>query len=125
MGVFGQLRGFASNAWAYVSDFALDDVLLPSITDAVNWVFSLVPDAFGLRGATPKEQIDANIIFIFFWGTLSIASLGTTLILAAFHLMLLSIGVWRWLPAFNTLWNRFRARLPISDDYDIPFWRSN
>ncbi|MFB6121125.1 MAG: hypothetical protein ABEJ68_08435 [Halobacteriaceae archaeon] len=124
MGVIGQARAFAANAWAYVRDFKIDDILLPSIKDLLNWVFSLLPKAFGVRNTTPREQINANIVFIFFWATLSLVSLGTTLVLAAFHLFLLTIGVWRWLPAFDELWGRFRRRLPIKGNYNIPFWRS-
>lgn len=124
MGVLSQARGFVSNAYAYVTDWKVDDVLPPSIVDTVNWVMSLLPKAVGIRG-TPREQINANAIFIGFWILASFATLGATLALVAVHLALLSIGVWRWLPAFNEMWRRVRTRLPFTDDVDVPFWRSN
>ncbi|ELZ96589.1 hypothetical protein [Haloferax sulfurifontis] len=124
MSIRGQLSGFARNAWGYATNWSLDDILLPSIVDTINWIASLVPRALGIRQTTPREQINANIVFIFFWATLSVISFGATLALVFVHLFLLGIGVWRWLPAFNELWRRGRSRLPIPDDIDIPFWRS-
>lgn len=119
-----QAVGFYRGVRGYFADFHVDDVILPSIRDTLNWILGLFPKALGLRRATPKQQIDANIVFIVFWGTLSVISLGTTLVLVAVHVLLLMVGVWRYLPAFGDLWRGFRSRLPIKRDYDIPFWRS-
>jgi len=123
-GAIGQYRTFLGEVWDYATDFQIDDVLLPSIKETINWFIDLVPKALGLRNATPRQQINANIIFIAFWVTLSVITLGATFALVAAHLVLLTIGVWRWLPAFNELWSRFRAWLPIPSDIDIPLWRS-
>ena len=118
-----QISGFFSNAWAYVSGFALDDVLPPSIVDTANWVGKQAFFATGLRG-TPREQINSNVVFIVFWALASLPTLGATLVLVGLHVMLLVIGVWRWLPAFGEMWTRARRRLPFQRDVDVPFWRS-
>lgn len=119
-----QVRGFFSNAWAYFSDLALDDVIPPSIVELVNWFLGMFPQAFGLRGATPREQINANIVLMIWWALWSIPSVGTTLVLVAFHAVFLVIGMYRWYPFINKAWRRMTARLPVADDYNIPFWRS-
>ena len=119
-----QFAGFYRGVRGYIGDFRVDDVLLPSLIDTANWIFGLFPKAVGVRQTTPKEQIDANIVFIFFWGGLSILSLGATLALVAVHVLLLLIGLYRYFPAFGNLWRRFRSKLPVKGDYDIPLWRS-
>lgn len=121
---YRNVRAFASNAYAYVTDFALDDVLPPSIRDTLNWIFSIIPKAFGVRNTTPKSQINANLILIIFTLISAIGTLGTTLIVLALWVPLLLIGIWRWLPAFNELWTDFREWLPVASDYDLPFWRT-
>lgn len=120
----GQVRAFFANAWAYVRDWHLDDVLPPSIRDLLNWIFGIIPRAFGVRDTSPRSQINANLILIVFTLISAVPSLGTTLIILALWVPLLAIGIIRWLPAFNELWTRFRAALPLKDDYDIPGWRS-
>ena len=124
MGMIRQVSGFFSNAWGYISDFQIDDILLPSIKGTINWFIDLFPKALGVRNTTPREQINANIIFIAFWAITSVISFGTTLGLVFIHIGLLSVGIWRWLPAVNEMWRWFRSKLPISSDYDIPLWRS-
>lgn len=119
-----QVRGFFANAWAYFSDLALDDVIPPGIVDSVNWFLGQFPKAAGLRGATPREQINANVVLIIWWALWSIPSLGATIALVAVQAVFLVIGVYRWLPAFNDLWLRFTGWLPVPRDIDIPFWRS-
>lgn len=118
-----QISGFASNAWAYLADWQIDDVLPPSIVDTINWGLSLLPKAIGLRG-TPRDQINTNVVFIIFWGLASLPTLGATLVLVLLHVMLLTVGIWRWLPAFNEMWRRVRRHLPFRNDVDVPFWRS-
>lgn len=119
-----QFGGFFRGVRGYVRDFHVDDVILPSIRDTVNWIIGLFPKALGLRQTTPKEQIDANIVFIVFWGTLSVISLGTTLALVALHILLLLIGLYRYFPVFGKAWQWGRSKLPLKNDYDIPLWRS-
>jgi len=119
-----QLHGLYLGFANYLRTFAFDDVLPPSVIRTINWVLGLLPKALGVRNTTPRTQINANIVFIFFWGSISILSLGLTAPVILIHLILLTIGVLRWMPAFGELWNGFRSRLPIKSDYDIPRWRS-
>lgn len=119
------LRGFAGNAYGYVSGFAVDDVLPPGVIDTVNWLLGLVPRALGLRQTTPREQINANVVLAVFWFLAGFISLGATwVIILVIHVPLLLVGIWRWFPGFNDAWASFRNRLPVRDDYDLPGWRS-
>lgn len=121
---YEQVRGFASNAYAYFADFAVDDVIPPGVRDFINWIISVYPNAFGVRNATPREQINASVVLLVFWGVWAGASLGLLIPIFVIHVPLLFIGIYRWMPAVNELWKRFRDWLPVKDDYNIPFWRS-
>lgn len=123
--VWRNVRGFVVNAYAYFAGAALDDVLPPSIINTVNWLLGLFPKALGLRETTPREQINANAVFIVFWFFAGFISVGATWVLIlVVHLPLLGVGVWRWFPGVNNAWRSFRARLPVRGDYNIPGWRS-
>lgn len=123
--VWRNIRGFAINAYGYVTGFAVDDVLPPSVIGTVNWLLGLFPRALGLRETTPREQINANLIFIVFWFLAGFVSVGATWVLIlVIHLPLLAVGVWRWFPGVNEAWSSFRSRLPVREDYDVPGWRS-
>lgn len=119
---WGQLSAFVENVRE--ARFYADDFLLPSIRDLLNWFIRLVPEALGLRDTKPYDQVKANVIFSMFWFLTSAVSGGLTLALVGIHVMLLLVGVWRWFPAVNDLWDRFRDALPVKDDYNILFWRS-
>lgn len=122
---FRQVGAFLANAWGYLRQFQIDDVLPPSIRDFLNWFFGVIPRAFGLRGATPREQINASLVLILVVFLTSIPTLGTTLIILIVLVPLLLIGIARWLPAFDELWQGFVSRLPfVNRDLDIPGWRS-
>jgi hypothetical protein len=95
------------------------------VVDTVNWLFGLFPKALGLRDTTPREQINANAVFVVFWFLAGFVSVGATWVLIlAIHLPLLAVGIWRWFPGFNDAWRSFRRRLPVREDYNIPGWRS-
>lgn len=122
---FRQIGAFLRNAYAYATDFALDDVLPPSVRETINWLFGLVPRSLGLRDTSPEAQINANAVFIVFWFLAGFVSVGATWVLIlVVHGPLLAVGVWRWFPGFNAAWQSFRRRLPVREDYDIPGWRS-
>lgn len=122
--LWAQFVGFWMNVYDYFRNFALDDVIPPSIRDFANWVISIIPRAFGVRDTTPRQQINANIVLIVATLISALGTLGTTLFILALWVPLLFVGIWRWMPAFNELWTDFRDRLPVKDDYDLPFWRS-
>lgn len=122
---FRQAKAFLANAWGYLIRFQIDDVLPPSVKDFLNWFFGVIPRAFGLRGATPREQINASLVLILVVFLSAIPTLGSTLIILVVAVPLLFIGIFRWLPAFNELWRAFVSRLPfVNQDLDIPGWRS-
>ena len=120
-----QATGFLGGLGDYVRAFHVDDVLPPSLRSGISWLMRLYPRAAGVRDTTPREQINANIIFIVFWALGGLLSLGLTTPFIVIHVALLAVGVWRYIPAVGELWIGLTDRLPIKDDYDIPFWRSD
>lgn len=121
-----QARGLAGSSYEYFSGFALDDVLLPSITGTANWLLGLLPQAFGVRDTTRREQINANIVLIAFTVVTSVLSGGATIVVIALLWGPLLLFAWffRGTPDGESLWRRTRRKLPVKRDYDIPFWRS-
>lgn len=121
-----QVSGLARSSWDYIRNFRVDDVLPPSIRDLLNFAFSMLPRAFGVRGATRRQQINANAVLIgvtFLTGFLT-GGLAWILI-GLWGILLLFAWFFRGTPAGESLWTRFRRRLPIKRDYDLPLWRSD
>ncbi|WP_123619170.1 hypothetical protein [Halorubrum sp. CSM-61] len=120
-----QISGLARSTYRYFAEFQFDDVLPPSIRDLINFVFQMIPRAFGLRSTSRREQINANAVLIgvtFLTGFLT-GGLAWTFI-AVWAALLLFAWFFRGTPAGESYWRRLRSRFPVADDYDIPFWRS-
>lgn len=119
-----QLTGIVTGTVEYFQRFHFDDVLPPSIRDLLNYIFFLLPRAFGIRDTTRKEQIDANVVLIaitfltgFVTGGLAWAIIAVWLVLLAFA------WFFRATPAGESYWTRVRDIAP--GNIDIPLWRSD
>lgn len=121
-----QTTGLARSTYDYFADFAIDDVLPPSIRDFANWVIGILPRAFGIRNTTRREQINANVVLIAVSVLSSFLTAGVTLLLIAFVWgpLLLFAFFFRGTPAGESWWTRMRGRIPVASDYDLPLWRS-
>lgn len=121
-----QVSGFARSMYAYFAAFAIDDVLPPGLRDLINWVIGMFPRAFGIRGTSRRQQINANLALIaasILSGFLT-AGASLLLIVLVWGPLLLFAVVVRGTPAGESWWGWMRRKLPIKRDYDLPLWRS-
>lgn len=120
-----QLVGLARSTYRYYKHFHFDDVLVPWIRGIIDFLIKMLPRAFGVRNTTRKQQIDANVVLIgvaFFSGLFTGGAAWAIIFLWA--ALLLFAFFFRGTPAGESYWRRFRNWLPLSNDYNIPFWRS-
>lgn len=120
-----QLVGLATSTRKYFTHFHFDDVLVPWIREIINFLIKMLPRAFGVRNATRKQQIDANVVLIgvtFFSGIFTGGA--AWVLIFVWGALLLFAFFFRGTPAGESHWRRFRNWLPAKDDYNIPLWRS-
>lgn len=123
--VRAQVAGLYDSTVGYFSSFGFNETLPPSIRDNLSWLIGLIPRAFGVRDTTRREQINANVVVLVVMALSSLFPLTTWALAFAFIplTMLFIAFFFRGTPAGESYWRRFRRRLPIKSDYDIPFWR--
>lgn len=125
----GWLRTQTVGLWAstvdYFTGFGINETLPPSIRDNLSWIFGLLPRAAGVRDTSRREQINSNVVILFVMALSSLFPLTTWTVAFAFIPvgLLLFAFFFRGTPAGESYWRRFRAQLPIKDNYDIPLWR--
>lgn len=123
--VWTQIVGLWRSTVDYFTGFGFNETLPPSITSNISWIIGLVPRSFGVRDTTRREQINANIVILVVMALSSLFPLTTWAIAFAFIplTMLFIAFVFRGTPAGESYWRRFRRKLPIKSNYDLPFWR--
>lgn len=106
--------------WDYLT---FDAMLPPSITGTIQWFIETIPKLLGLRSTKPWQQVGAALSVI---GVAVLATVLTGGFLIATVVIVAglgSMGVVRFVPAVNDKWNKWRAALPVKDDYDVPRWK--
>lgn len=116
----------ASGTWRRtkaLADWVTFDRFMPSgVADTIQEIITLVPKAFGVRDARPREQLSAAVILGFFAYGFAFLTLGLTLGVALALTLMAFIALARLVPAFNDGWKGFTDRLPVENDYDIVGW---
>ena len=118
-----QLRGTWRNLggfWAYLS---LDRLLPSGISDTIQEVIELIPQAFGLRGTSRTKQFSSAVILAIFAYLATFLSGGLLIGAAIVITIMVLIAVARNIPAVNKNWKEWTSALGISNDYDVPGWR--
>lgn len=117
-----QVRGTLANVWAFLTWLQFDYFLPPAITDNINWGVDKLWEASGLRGTSRRRQVASATVILVVAFLSTVVTGGAAIAVYIFALILLSIGLWRFVPAFNTGFKAVRSRIPVRDDYDAPFW---
>lgn len=118
-----QARGTRENAgraWDYLT---FDNILPPSIRDLIQWIIEIVPKLFGVRDTSPWQQVGAALSVIGFAFLATVLTGGWLIATVVIVAGLGSMGLIRFVPAVNDRWNKWRAALPVKDDYDVPRWK--
>lgn len=118
-----QARGTRQNAdrgWDYLT---FDAMLPPSITGTIQWFIETIPKLLGLRSTKPWQQVGAALSVIGVAILATVLSGGFLIATVVIVAGLGSMGLVRFVPAVNDRWNKWRAALPVRDDYDVPRWK--
>ena len=96
LGTYRNFRGFLG--W-----LTIDNSLPPAIASTINWSLETVPKALGIRSSSYQQTAAAGVLIMVAVGS-AVLTLGLTAAVVVALIPLLTIGVWRFIPAFNTVW---------------------
>jgi len=110
VGTWRNFRGFLG--W-----LSIDRALPPAIASTITWTLETVPKALGIRSSSYQQTAAAAVLIMVAFAS-TLLTLGATLAVLVVLLLLFSIGAWRFVPAFNSVWkNQVQSR-----GKDLPRW---
>jgi len=112
-----QAAGTYRNFRGFLGWLSIDRALPPAIASTINWTLEIVPRALGIDSSSYQQTAAAALLIMVAAGS-ALLTAGLTLALIILLLPLLTIGVWRFIPAFNTAW---RDSVQSRAD-DLPRW---
>lgn len=119
-----QFAGLWNSTVEYFAGFAINDVLPPSLRQLGNWFIGIIPQAFGVRDTTRRQQINANAVLIGVTLLTGFVTAGAAwALIGVWAAFLLFAFFFRGTPAGDSYWHRFRRRLPVKKNYNVPAWR--
>lgn len=122
----GNLVTWAGNIRGLLGKATVDQLIPPGWRSNISWFLGVFPDALGIRGATPWEQVKATVVLMIVAALTSLIPLTSTIGIAS--IFILSTLFW-YAVLFRTneqgekLHEKVTGRLPIKADYNVPGWR--
>lgn len=118
-----QLRGTASRTRGFVGWLSFDRLMPSGVASTIQEVFTLVPQALGIRGTSRMKQFSAAVILGVLAYFATFLTGGLLIGAAIFLTLMVVVAVARNVPAVDGTWRDWTAALGIKRDYDIPAWK--
>ncbi|WP_226043410.1 hypothetical protein [Natrinema sp. DC36] len=112
-----QAAGTWRNFRGFVGWLSIDNSLPPAIASTINWSLETVPKALGIRSSSYQQTAAAGVLIMVAVGS-AVLTLGLTAAVVVALAPLFVLGIWRFIPAFNTVWqDQVQSR-----GKDLPRW---
>ncbi|QCC57296.1 hypothetical protein DVR14_00545 (plasmid) [Natrinema thermotolerans] len=113
-----QAAGTWRNFRGFLGWLTLERSLPPALASTIRWVGETAPVAVGSDDESAYQQISAAGVLLAVAISSTLLTLGLTLAAVVVLLPLFLIGLWRLVPAFNSVWqNTIQSR-----DGRVPRW---
>ncbi|AEH39535.1 hypothetical protein [Halopiger xanaduensis] len=113
-----QARGTWRNVRGFLGWLSIDRALPPALASTIRWTGETVPTAIGIGDESSYQQTAAASVLLIVAIASTALTFGLTLAAVALLIPFLLVGLWRFIPAFNTVWkDKVQSR-----DGRVPRW---